>query len=266
VIEPALQAAETARSAHRPTSDLSAYDLYLRALAMSPTPPAFQLLEAAIARDPDYGPALALAASWCMNLVSDGSAPDRDANRQKGIDFARRALTVARNDPGVLADAAFALACFGEDIDAMTALVDRALAFNPNYARGWHASSFLRLWAGQTDLAIEHAGIALRLSPRAQAVMSSWAIGAALFFSRRFEEAVPRLRVAIEERPIFPTPYRVLAACYAHMGLLDEAQATIARLRALTPEVIPTYPLPFRDPGHRELYLSGLRRVLGEIK
>ena len=266
VIEPALQAAETARSAHRPTSDLSAYDLYLRALAMSPTPPAFQLLEAAIARDPDYGPALALAASWCMNLVSDGSAPDRDANRQKGIDFARRALTVARNDPGVLADAAFALACFGEDIDAMTALVDRALAFNPNYARGWHASSFLRLWAGQTDLAIEHAGIALRLSPRAQAVMSSWAIGAALFFSRRFEEAVPRLHVAIEERPIFPTPYRILAACYAHMGLLDEAQATIARLRALTPEVIPTYPLPFRDPGHRELYLSGLRRVLGEIK
>ena len=266
VIEPALQAAETARSAHRPTSDLSAYDVYLRALAMSPTPPAFQLLEAAIARDPDYGPALALAASWCMNLVSDGSAPDRDANRQKGIDFARRALTVARNDPGVLADAAFALACFGEDIDAMTALVDRALAFNPNYARGWHASSFLRLWAGQTDLAIEHAGIALRLSPRAQAVMSSWAIGAALFFSRRFEEAVPRLRVAIEERPIFPTPYRILAACYAHMGLLDEAQATIARLRALTPEVIPTYPLPFRDPGHRELYLSGLRRVLGEIK
>jgi|SRR5689334_8073101 adenylate cyclase len=33
VIEPALQAAETARSARRPTSDLTAYDFYLRALA-----------------------------------------------------------------------------------------------------------------------------------------------------------------------------------------------------------------------------------------
>src|SRR5262249_51558093 len=33
VIEPALQAAETHRSAARPTTDLSAYDLYLRALA-----------------------------------------------------------------------------------------------------------------------------------------------------------------------------------------------------------------------------------------
>jgi Tfp pilus assembly protein PilF len=90
----------------------------------------------------------------------------------------------------------------------MTALVDRALAFNPNYARGWYASSFMRLWAGQTDLAIEHAGVALRLSPRTQAVMSNWLIGAALFFNRRFAEAVPKLRVAIEDRPIFRTPYR----------------------------------------------------------
>jgi hypothetical protein len=37
-----------------------------------------------------------------------------------------------------------ALAHFGEDIDAMMALVDRALALNPNFARGWHASGFLR--------------------------------------------------------------------------------------------------------------------------
>jgi predicted Zn-dependent protease len=120
------------------------------------------------------------------------------------------------------------------------------------------------LWAGQTDLAIEHAGKALRLSPRAQARGSSWLIGAALFFGRRFEEAAPRLRTAIEETPVFPTPYRFLAACYAHMGLLDEARAVIARLRAITAEVMVNYPLPFRDPGHRELYLSGLRLAMSE--
>ena len=166
----------------------------------------------------------------------------------------------------MLADAAYALACFGEDIDAMIVLVDRALAFNPSYARGWHNSGFLRLWAGQTDLAIEHADRALRLSPRAQASRSSWLIGAALFFSRRFEEAVPRLQVAIEDMPVFPTPRRFLAACYAHMGLLDEARATVARLRAITPEVMVNYPLPFRDPRHRELYFSGLRLAMGETK
>jgi hypothetical protein len=34
VIEPALQAAETARSTKSPTSDMTAYDLYLRACSL----------------------------------------------------------------------------------------------------------------------------------------------------------------------------------------------------------------------------------------
>ena len=269
VIEPTLRAAETARLAQRPTSDLSAYDLYLRAYAMhfasrSRTPEALALLEEAIVRDPQFGPALGFAAVCYMNFVSDGSLPDRDANRRKAIEFARRALEVADTDPGVLADAAYALACFDEDIDAMIALVDRALTFNPSYARGWFISGFLRLWAGQTDMAIEHAAMALRLSPRALAGGSSWLTGAALFFARRFDEAVPKLRMAIGGMPVFPTPYRFLAACYAHMGLLDEARTTITKLQEVTPEVIPTYPLPFRKCEHRELYFSGLRLALGE--
>ena len=46
------------------------------------------------------------------------------------------------------------------------------------------------------------------------------------------------------------------------MGLLDETRATIARLRAITAEVMVNYPLPFCDPQHRELYFSGLRLAL----
>jgi adenylate cyclase len=269
VIEPALRAAETARAARRPTNDLSAYDLYLRAFAMKSTAyrqtrGALALLEEAILRDPQYAPALGLAAVCCHLLASDASAPDREAIRRQGVEFGRRAVEVGGDDPGALADSAMALAAFGEDIDAMMLLVDRALALNPGYARGWHSSGFLRLWAGQTDVAIEHAAMALRLSPRAQAGITSFLIGAALFFSRRFAEAIPRLRVAIEDQPVFHTTYRFLAACYAHMGLLDEARVTIARLRALTPAVMVNYPLPFRDPLQRELYFSGLRLALGE--
>ena len=104
----------------------------------------------------------------------------------------------------------------------------------------------------------------MRLSPRAPAGHDALLIGTALFFGRRFEEAVPRLWVAIEATPVFPNPYRCLAACYAHMGLFDEARATIARLRAITPEVIPKYLPPYRNPLHRDLLLSGLRLALGE--
>src|SRR5579863_6213782 len=61
VIEQALQAAETRRAAARPTSDLTAYDLYLRAFplllswAKEPAIAALRLLDEAIVRDPRYG-------------------------------------------------------------------------------------------------------------------------------------------------------------------------------------------------------------------
>ena len=268
VIEPALQAAETALSANRPTADLTAYDLYLRAYAMvlsstRQTPEALRLLEQAIERDPHYGPALAWAAFCCHRLLLDDRSEDPGADCLKGADFARRALEAAGDDPGVLANAAFALAYFGEDLGAMMALVDRALALNPNYARGWHLSGVLRLWAGQPDVAIEHIDAALRLSPRARVGSSLSLIGHALFLSRRFDEAVPKLLLAIQDDPSFPPPYRTLAACYAHMGRLDDAREVVTRLRAITSVVIPDR-TNLRNPGHRELYLSGLRLAAGE--
>ena len=68
VIEPTLQAAEIRRSTARPTNDLTAYDLYLRAYSHSrywqkeEIVLALDLLGEALKRDPHYGSALALAA------------------------------------------------------------------------------------------------------------------------------------------------------------------------------------------------------------
>ena len=268
IIEPALQAAETACSARRPIQDLTAYDLYLRASAMvlssaRQTREALRLMEQAIARDPHYGPALAWAAFCCFRLLLHDRSDDREADRLKGADFARRALEVAGDDPGVLANAAEALAYFGEDIGAMMALVDRALALNPNFARGWHVSGVLRTWAGQPDIAIEHAEVSRRLSPRARMFPSLLIIGAAHFIARRFDEAVPKLLLAIQDNPGFPEPYRYLAACYVHMGRLEDAREVVARLRTITPLVRPDASY-LRNPEHRELFLSGLRLAAGE--
>jgi adenylate cyclase len=170
---------------------------------------------------------------------------------------------VAGEDPVILANAAQALAHLGEDIGTMMALVDRALALNPNFARGWHISGILRLFAGQPDIAIEHLEASLRLSPRAHIGSSSFVIGAAHFLSRRFDEAVPKLLFAIQEDPSLPHPYRYLAACYAHTGRLDDARETVARLRAITSVVIPDARF-LRKAEHRELWLSGLRLAAGE--
>src|SRR5262249_17929482 len=77
----------------------------------------------------------------------------------------------------------------GEDIGAMIGLVDRALALNPSFARGWYMSGLLRVFAGQTDLAIAHVETSLRLSPRARMGQPLSVIGTAYFFKRQFAEA-----------------------------------------------------------------------------
>jgi TolB-like protein/class 3 adenylate cyclase len=269
VIEPTLQAAEMRLSAARPTTDLGAYDLYLRALAIlfpmtkERVVQALGLLEQAIAIDRHYGLALSWGAVCHARLVYDGWGEELETSRRKASDLARQALEAGKSDPAVLATSAIVLASFGEDIGAMTALVDRALALNPSFAYGWYASGVLRAWAGEPAFAIQHLETSLRLSPREHLGQPLHLMGMAYFFKRQFDEAAAKLLLSIHDQPGFPPAYRALAACYAHMGRLDEARAIIARLRAITPLVMPR-DLPWRDPEHRELFLSGLRLAMGE--
>jgi adenylate cyclase len=271
VIEPTLQVAEMRHSAERPTSDLTAYDLYLRARSSASSyerehlVQALDLLQQAIAREPRYGPALALAATYRVDLENYDWADDREEekNRRAAIDLAREALSAAADDPGVLGRAAMVLGRFGEDIDAAFALIDRALVLNPSFAFGWYWSGWLRLFAGQAELAIQHFETSMRLNPRGQRGYHLSGIGMAHFVNHRFEEALAALRVSLEEVPAFTPTYRALTACYAHMGRLDEARSILRRLVTLTPVVVPTAS-PFRHREHGELFLSGLRLAANE--
>ena len=270
VIEPALEAAEIRRSAERPTNDVTAYDLYLRALALSfswerdDAMRALDLLEQVIGRDPRYGVALIEAASRYTELHVNGWYKDSEAICQKGIELARRPLEVAPDDPNVLHKAARALAYFGEDIDAAIALLERSLKLNPNSARASMWGGWIRLWAGQPDRAIKHFETSWRLNPRVSRANPLMGIGVAHFFARRFEEAKAALLQSLQEKPNWVPSYRYLAACYAHMGRLAEAGETVKRLRTLTNAVVPSV-THWRNAEHRELFLSGLRVAAGEV-
>ena len=268
MIEPTLEAHEISRSGRRPTHDLTAYDFYLRALQIFFAFPSRERilaglgpLEEAIKRDPHYAPALALAAVGHARLFDWRDDPE--TNRRKGGERARQAVEAASDDPGVLALAAFALAFLGEDVGTQITLVERALALNPSFARAWMLRGVLSVWAGQPDRGIEQVETSLRLNPRDRVGNHFWVMGIAHFFLRRFDEAAAMLLVAMQELPAWPWPYRGLAACYAHMGRLDDAREVIDRLRVLTAEVRPPH-LPFRHPEHQELFLSGLRLAAGE--
>ncbi|HEY1261223.1 MAG TPA: adenylate/guanylate cyclase domain-containing protein [Stellaceae bacterium] len=269
VIEPELHAAETRRSATRPATNLTAYDHLLRALSVfwslteDGIREAVDLLDRALACDPHYGPALSWAAICQMRLVREGWAEDPEAAGRKAVDLARRALRVAEDDPGILVNVAFVLANFGEDIGAMIGLVDRALSLTPSFARGWFVSSVLRGWAGQHDLAIEHAETSMRLSPRERRGTTLSRIAESYFFKHEYEEAVARLLLSIQDHPGYPHSYRILAACYAHMGQLDAAREIVAKLNTITAQIIPSG-AQLRRPADRDLFLTGLRLAAGE--
>ena len=98
VIEPTLQAAERRSAGGRPTNDLTAYDLYLRARSVASTyerenfAQALDLLGQAITREPRYGAALALAATYRSN--SKTTIGPMIARRRKTV--ARRLILPAR--------------------------------------------------------------------------------------------------------------------------------------------------------------------------
>ena len=271
VIEPTLQAAEIRRAANRPTSDPTAYDLYLRAVPLwashekEPIIQALGLLGRAIERDLHYGSALGLAALCHQLLATSDWTNDTEAHRREGIDLARRALRCAPDDPDVLANAAVVLGSLGEDIDVAIGSIERSLALNPSFARGWVWSARLRNFAGQPDLAIEHFKTSLRLSPRDRMGTFSLPLGTAYFLKHQFAEAAATLLASLEQAPSLPVGYQLLASSYAHMGRLDEARQVVKRLRAITPVVIPTIIL-YRNPAHRELFLTGLRLAMGEAE
>jgi len=134
---------------------------------------------------------------------------------------------------------------------------------NPSFALGWQRSGWLRLWAGQPDIGIGHFETALRLNPLQERADHYLGIGMGHFFARRFEQAVATLLLSLQEAPVWVPTHRFLASCHAHMGRLAEARQTIRRLRELTNDVVPSA-THWRNPEHRELFLSGLRLAMGQ--
>jgi pentatricopeptide repeat protein len=94
----------------------------------------------------------------------------------------------------------------------------------------------------------------MRLSPRDYSGSPMLVIGMAHLLANRFEQAVENFRLAIQQKPAFPWPYRLLACCYGHLGRREEAREVIAQLREMGTEALP-----------REMHNSGFERAFGEI-
>lgn len=269
-IEPELIEAEIRRARHAPTRDITAYELYLRALELAypweraGLQAAIDLLTQAVRRDPDYGLALALLADCHMFMYVGDWCDDYDARRDLMADLAHRAIVAGHDDARAIGMAAAPLIFCDEPIERCIDLMERALRLNPCNAHNWATAGWVRLYAGQTEAALEHFQKALRLSPRVRSGV--WVgMGNAYFMAGRLAEAEATLRRSLESQAQWPPTFRILASCYAHLGRFDDARAMLARLRAVTSVIVPPRErLAWRDPKAMEFLLSGLAMAAGQ--
>src|SRR6516225_5204182 len=114
-LEPKLRQSEIERASRKPTANLTAYDLYLRALAQSyrlteeGVAEAVVLARQALVIDPSYAPAAALV-GWCRVLQRVrgwGALSDEDI--AEACLLARQALEAERDDAETIRQAAFTL-------------------------------------------------------------------------------------------------------------------------------------------------------------
>jgi tetratricopeptide (TPR) repeat protein len=151
------------------------------------------------------------------------------------------------------------------DLDDGSAMIDRALALNPNLAWAWHFSALAKAFGGEPEAAIEHAARAMRLSPHdPQTFGMQIAAAHGHFFAGRYAEAMACAESAIREQPNFFIGLCVVAAGGALAGRQADAEKAMARLRELNPALRLSnlnILLPIRRPEDFARWEEGMRKA-----
>ncbi len=266
-LEPSIRLEEIRQARTRPTSYITAYDLYLRALPgfYSMTREGFaevrRLTNEALSIDPEFTLAKALGAY--IRSVSVSQCWHEPDDVRVAIRMAREVLAEARDDPTSLRFAAQVLAYSAKDYETALATIDRSLHLNPNSAQGYTGGGWVNAHSGRPLVAIDHFHRAMRLSPLdPEKGIALSGIGMSFLMLERYEEALTWGENALREMANYGSSHRVVISALVGLGRLGEAQAAASRLM----EAFPTYTLslqiqinPWRDKAFAERYIDALR-------
>ena len=229
-----IEDADLKRLARTPTDSLTAYDCLLRGLAYfrgyaeDDNQKACEMFERAVVLDPHYAVAHAYLAFVRIAMCGYASAPAE-------VLAASRALgthAVALDPQESRCHRLLAQTClFGRDHDAAEHHLRRSTDLNPNDADGLMQMGFLLSLRGRAD-AFGWMEAAIRLNPF-HPLWYNGDLGGALCTFRRYNEAVQALR-RLPDRWQWSSVR--LAACYAHLGQLKEAQAQAAVVMRFRPD------------------------------
>ena len=267
-VEPKLRQTEIAIAARRRPENLTAYDLYLRAMQQyylatrEGVDETIRLAHRALKLDPGFGRAAALAGNCHMQNVLWGYAVDPQFARKEAVRLSRLALSIDDGDADTLARAGIISAFVVGDSESEVELVDRAVALNPNSFHAWHCRGQVYRIAGLLEEAIRSFERAIRMSPVDPRLHSTFAgMGLAFIELSRFDEAIVAGRKAQRHNPSFPPAYRCLASAFAHLGRHAEAREAAMRVLELDPAFTISAFIARGGQSNSKLLIEGLRKA-----
>jgi TolB-like protein/Tfp pilus assembly protein PilF len=243
-IAPELEQAEIERSKRQPTASLNAYDCYLRGMAdlhrftKKSNDEALSHFHRAIELDPNFAVAYGMAARCLAQRRAGRWFTDSAREVAEAGQLARRAAELGRDDAIALSAAGFALADVLDDLAGGDALIDRALALNPNLAWAWLHSGWVKISLGEPEVAIERISRAMRLSPHDPWIFTMQAaMASAHLAAGRYDEASSWAEMGTRVRPDHLYGLCLAAASGALAGRIEEARKAMANLRQVDPDL-----------------------------
>jgi adenylate cyclase len=261
-----LQVIALQQSLRKPTGNLDAYDLLLRARAQANESTragnrmAREALEKVTRMSPNYADAQAELAEATFQRAVYGWSEFADQDVDAAVRLAQRAIEL--DEENVLAHSVLARAyTVQQRYDLALAESERALQLNPSDAEALAARAAVLLWTGDIDGSIAAGELAMRLNSNV-GPEPAFNLGIAYLLDKRFADAVKLLEAARVRYPDYPTLAFPLAGAYAELGRDAEAAEALELGKKKDPYLdVAGFGTRFKDPALKRRIEATLRKA-----
>jgi len=230
---------ERRRIAHRYTTNVEAYELFLRGQQAYVRQNAVdnaraqEFFRRAIGLDPRFARAYAGLALTYSDDWRFGWSSESEKGADEALRMARRAIELDDDLPQGYWALGFVQLFRGEFREAMKA-ARRSLELDPNNADAYVTLALSTNFSGDPEKAIDLMGQAIALNPRYGSRYSG-VLGIAYYHAGKYDEALAALEDSLQRNSQRIPPHLYKAAIYMKRGNLEEAEWQVTEVDSIKP-------------------------------